>query len=188
EAFASDLSRAYETGKIIAEPHGIIPVPDKALREISAGKWENEEFSKIEEIYGADFGVWQNDIMNARPTGGESVRELAKVRVTKEVWRLAALCDSKTVLVATHATPIRMLLREWVNIGVLRRPEVGQQRVGDDRGVRRRKAHGRGHKGLGEQLSLRRRDRPAAECLMYAERNGHGRMYDIGKNAVCLGS
>ena len=118
EAFASDLSRAYETGKIIAEPHGIIPVPDKALREISAGKWENEEFSKIEEIYGADFSVWQNDIMNARPTGGESVRELAE-RVTKEVWRLAALCDGKTVLVATHATPIRMLLREWVNIGAL---------------------------------------------------------------------
>ena len=38
EAFASDLSRAYETGKIIAEPHGIIPVPDKALREIGVFK------------------------------------------------------------------------------------------------------------------------------------------------------
>ena len=117
-AFASDLSRAYETGKIIAEPHGIVPEPDQALREISAGKWENEEFSVIEKTYGADFGVWQNDIMNARPTGGESVRELAE-RVTREVWRLAALCDGKTVLIATHATPIRMLLREWMSMGAL---------------------------------------------------------------------
>lgn len=110
--YASDLCRAYETGRIIAEPHGLKPIPDPELREIHAGKWENEEFTKIEKLYHSDWIVWQQDIYNSRPTGGESVKELYE-RVNREVWRLAELHDDQTLLIATHATPIRMLMRYW---------------------------------------------------------------------------
>ena len=110
--YASDLSRAYETGRIIAAPHGLTPIPDPELREIRAGKWENEKFEKIDELYHSDWVVWQRDIYNSRPTGGESVRELYE-RVNREVWRLASLHDNQTLLIATHATPIRMLMRYW---------------------------------------------------------------------------
>lgn len=117
-AFASDLSRAYETGSIIAAPHGLVPIKDKNLREIFAGKWENAEFTEIERLYPDDWHMWQNDTFASRPTGGESVVELA-IRVTSEIWKLAAENDNKTVLVATHATPIRALMREWMTIGAL---------------------------------------------------------------------
>ena len=43
-AYASDLIRAYETGAIIALPHGLTPIPDPKLREIFAGKWEDRPF------------------------------------------------------------------------------------------------------------------------------------------------
>ena len=115
-AYASDLSRAYETGSIIAAPHGLVPIPDRALREIFAGKWENVEFSKIEELYPEDWRVWRDDAFRSRPTGGESVEELS-VRVTSEVWRIAEENAGMTVLVATHATPIRVLIHEWERIG-----------------------------------------------------------------------
>ena len=115
-AYASDLSRAYETGSIIAAPHGLVPIPDIALREISAGKWENMEFTRIEELYPEDWRVWRDDAFSSRPTGGESVMELYE-RVTSEVWRIAAENRGKTVLVATHATPIRALKREWSEMG-----------------------------------------------------------------------
>ena len=117
-AYASDLVRAYETGAIIAAPHGLVPIKDKKLREIFAGKWENEEFSKIEELYPDDWKLWREDIFASRPTGGESVSELFH-RITSEVWSIASENDGKTVLVATHATPIRALMREWQELGSL---------------------------------------------------------------------
>lgn len=118
-AYASDLSRAYETGRIIAAPHGLVPIKDKNLREVFAGKWENAEFTEIERLYPDDWHMWQNNIFASRPTGGESVAELA-IRVTSEIWKLAAVNDGKTVLIATHATPIRALMREWMTIGALK--------------------------------------------------------------------
>lgn len=116
-SYASDLCRAYETGKIIAEPHGITPIPDKELREIFAGKWEDMVFEDIAEKYPESFGIWMNDIVNSTPDGGESVRHLAE-RIKNEVWRIAAENDGKTVLIAIHATPIRALQCEWQGLDV----------------------------------------------------------------------
>ena len=111
-AYASDLCRAYETGKIISEPHGLSPIPSKELREIFAGEWENMGFEEIYEKYPETFGIWMHDIVNSTPDGGEPVRHLAE-RIKREVWRIAEENDGKTVLVAIHATPIRALQCEW---------------------------------------------------------------------------
>lgn len=111
-AYASDLKRAYETGEIIAAPHGLKPVPDTELREIFAGDWEDMVFEDICVKYPETFGIWMNDIVNSTPDNGEAVRHLAK-RISDEVWRIAEENDGKTVLVAIHATPIRALECEW---------------------------------------------------------------------------
>lgn len=113
-AYASSLCRAFETGEIIAAPHGLKVIPEPSLREINAGEWENLEFTSILEKYGEDFGIWMNDLVNSRPTGGESVRELA-ARIDAAVWEIAEENDGKTVLIATHATPIRSLIPGWLN-------------------------------------------------------------------------
>ena len=111
-AYASDLIRAYETGKIIAECHGLIPTPCEGLREIYAGEWEDCPFEMLVSKFSESFGVWMRDIAASRPDGGESVAELA-ARVSDTVWHLAAEDDKKTLLIATHATPIRALECEW---------------------------------------------------------------------------
>ena len=111
-AYASSLIRAYETGKIIAEPHGLVPIPSDDLREIFAGDWENMGFEDICAKYPETFGIWMHDIVNSTPDNGEPVRHLAK-RISDEVWRIAEENDGKTVLVAIHATPIRALQCEW---------------------------------------------------------------------------
>ncbi len=116
-AYASDLCRAYETGRIVAELHGITPVPDKELREIFAGEWENMVFEEIAEKYPKTFDTWMHDIVNSAPDGGESVRHLAE-RIKNEVWRIAAENEGKTVLIAIHATPIRVLQCEWEGIEI----------------------------------------------------------------------
>ena len=90
-AYASDLSRAYETGEIIAAPHGLVPVPENGLREVFAGEWENMPFTELPVRFAADFSVWMTDIGKSRPTGGESV---------------------------AHATPIRAMQCDWAGVGI----------------------------------------------------------------------
>lgn len=111
-AYASDLIRAFETGKIVAEPHGLELIPDRELRELYAGEWENMKFGDLPVRFPESIRVWVTDIGNAHPDGGESVRELYE-RISRAVWRIAEENEGKTVLIATHATPIRTLTCEW---------------------------------------------------------------------------
>ena len=107
-AYASDLRRAYDTAAIIAAPHGLLPTPTPAFREIFAGEWEGRRFTDLETEYAADYAVWRGDIGHARPTGGESVVELG-TRIASAVTRLLRAHEGKTVLIGTHATSIRVM-------------------------------------------------------------------------------
>lgn len=122
-AYASDLKRAYETGAIIAEPHGLTPIPSVNLRENNAGLWECRPFAELPEKYPEIFATWRNDVYNAILPEGESVKDLTR-RIHDEVWRIATENDGKTVLVAFHATPIRTLNCEWIGIPYERMNEV----------------------------------------------------------------
>ena len=106
--YASDLKRAFKTGKAIGDLLGIDPIPDRRLREISAGKWEGVRFDDIAVKYAEDYAVWLNDMGNARCTGGESTRELGE-RILAALTDIAKQNEGKTILIATHATPIRVM-------------------------------------------------------------------------------
>ena len=107
KVYASDLKRAYKTGKCFADMAGVEIVKSSQLREISAGEWDGKKFSDVMKIYEKDYEVWLSDIGNARCTGGESVKELGE-RVMGELLKIAKENEGKTVLIATHATPIRV--------------------------------------------------------------------------------
>ena len=106
--YASDLSRAWQTAEHIASVKDLSIIADPLLREIFAGKWENELFENIYKLYGEEFRIWLNDIGNSKCTGGESFRDLYK-RITTEVTRIAEASNGLTVCLATHATPIRCM-------------------------------------------------------------------------------
>lgn len=108
KVYASDLKRAYVTGKCTADLAGVEIVPDKNLREICAGKWDGMKFDDIITTYSDDYSVWMNDIGKARATDGESVAELCE-RVMGKLAEIATENDGKTIVVATHATPIRVI-------------------------------------------------------------------------------
>lgn len=105
--YASDLKRAYHTALPAAELFGLPVNKRTGLRELFAGEWETLTFDEILEQYPRDFEVWQNDFSNARCTDGESVFELYD-RVCAEMLSIAAENDGRSVLIATHATPIRV--------------------------------------------------------------------------------
>lgn len=114
--YASDLQRAYDTARHVADKFGLPVFPIPAFREIYAGEWEGRPFDEVADIFAVDYATWRENIGYARCTAGESFLEL-QARCTAAVARLVAMQQGKTVVVATHATPIRALECAWAGVG-----------------------------------------------------------------------
>ena len=106
--YSSGLLRTTETVLPTAEALGMPVLFDLGLREIFAGDWEGLKFSEIHERYRESFDTWLHDLANVRCDGGESIEELF-ARVTSAVCALGEANDGKTLLLATHATPLRVI-------------------------------------------------------------------------------
>ena len=112
---ASDLRRAFDTAKHVADTRGMEVIPCPGMREIFAGEWEGKRFEDRPVQYPEDFGVWMNDIGHAVCTGGEAVADLRR-RVRETVETLVRTYPGKTVCIGTHATPIRVMQCVWNGI------------------------------------------------------------------------
>ena len=108
KVYASDLVRAGETGQILAEILGCPLETDKGLREIYAGAWQEKTFDYLTERYPQAYGVWRQDIGKAQCPEGESVAEMG-LRVREALTRICRDNPGKTLVIATHATPIRAM-------------------------------------------------------------------------------
>ena len=106
--YASDLQRAYHTALPIAEAFDLEVTKTEQLREVFAGHWQGQSFDVLETQYAQSYWTWRNDIGNGHPEGGESVAEVSQ-RVWDAVSEIVQKEDGKTVVIATHATPIRCM-------------------------------------------------------------------------------
>ena len=106
--YSSGLLRTTQTVQPTADALGLPVIAEHGLREIYAGAWEGMKFADIFNQYNDDFSVWLNDLANVRCTGGESAKELFE-RVSETIARLGRENDGKTLLLATHATPMRVV-------------------------------------------------------------------------------
>lgn len=107
--YSSDIRRAHSTALHTANRKNMEVIPSTGMREIRAGKWEQMKFTDIAVEYPEAFNTWYNDISKCRCPEGEAVAELYE-RVIKTFKELVAENDGKTIMIATHATPIRSLL------------------------------------------------------------------------------
>nr|WP_037801339.1 histidine phosphatase family protein [Streptomyces sp. LaPpAH-108] len=107
---ASPLARTRETAGIVAARLGLEVTVDDGLRETDFGAWEGLTFGEVRERYPDDLNAWLAD-PTVRPTGdGESFTETAE-RIETARARLVAAHAGRTVLLVTHVTPIKTLLR-----------------------------------------------------------------------------
>lgn len=104
--YSSDLKRAAAVGNAVAALTGIPMHPDQQLREIHAGLWEGASFEDLTEAF-PSYAVWRNDIGNAKCDEGESVAQLQQ-RIVGRLEAIAKDHPNQTVVIATHATPIRV--------------------------------------------------------------------------------
>ncbi|GAB1821824.1 bifunctional RNase H/acid phosphatase [Herbidospora sp. RD11066] len=110
---SSPLGRARQTAEAVAKTTGLPVHVDEDLRETDFGAWEGRTFAEIQERWPHEMTAWLNDPAVA-PPGGESF-QTAGHRVQRARERLLAGHPGETVLVVSHVTPIKLLVRYALN-------------------------------------------------------------------------
>ncbi len=121
--YSSDLKRAYDTAKPVSDITGLKIVSTKELREIFAGDWQGLCFDELQSRYADGYRVWLENIGQAICPHGETVQELAE-RIWQEILKIAKDNDGKTVVVVTHATPLRTLICRWKGLPIENMKEI----------------------------------------------------------------
>lgn len=112
---SSPLSRAYDTAAAAADALGLPVQVDDDLIETDFGEWEGLTFPEAAQRHPDIHGRWLRDT-SLQPPGGESFDEVAH-RVQRVRDRLIADHGESTVLVVSHVTPIKTLLRMALGAG-----------------------------------------------------------------------
>jgi probable phosphoglycerate mutase len=106
---ASPMLRTRETAAAAAAVLGLPVEIDDGLIETAFGDWDGHTFAEIQERWGDELTAWLADSAVA-PPGGESMDSVFE-RVTSARDRLLATYAGQTVLVVSHVTPIKMMVR-----------------------------------------------------------------------------
>lgn len=112
---SSPLARAYDTAKAAADALGLSVSVDEDLIETDFGEWEGLTFPEAAQRHPEVHGRWLRDTSLPAP-GGESFDEVS-LRVQRLRDRLIAEHGESTVLVVSHVTPIKTLLRLALGAG-----------------------------------------------------------------------
>ena len=104
-------SRARATAEAIGKSLGLDPVVDEAIAEIDFGDWEGRTFAEIREQWPDELARWTGNPDLAPPGGGESFTS-AFARVGAWRQRTVEAHPGETIVVVSHVTPIKALLRE----------------------------------------------------------------------------
>lgn len=111
----SPLRRARQTADAAAAALGVPPVVEDRLRENDFGDWEGMSFGEVRERWPTEMADWLASSEQA-PPGGESFAATAR-RVSAARDDIVARYGAVTVLLVSHVTPIKSLVREALGSG-----------------------------------------------------------------------
>ena len=107
--YASPLDRTMETATILARPHGLTPIQQDGLREISHGHWEGMTRKSVEESFRDEYLSWESDPFTFAPQGGESgISVLA--RALPIIREIVVNHEEKNIVVVSHKATIRLII------------------------------------------------------------------------------
>ncbi|QGN47514.1 bifunctional RNase H/acid phosphatase [Micromonospora sp. WMMD558] len=113
---SSPLSRCTHTAEAIAAALGGLPVRlDDDLVECDFGAWEGRTFAEVREGWAGEMDAWLASTKVA-PPDGESFAEVA-ARSRRAVDGLRQAYRGETVVVVSHVSPIKLILRDALGAG-----------------------------------------------------------------------
>ncbi|MFF4447820.1 bifunctional RNase H/acid phosphatase [Streptomyces sp. NPDC001502] len=107
---SSPLLRCRETAQAVADRLGLTVTVEEGLREVDFGAWEGLTFAEVQQRFPDDLQAWL-DSPKAAPTGGGESFMSATRRISATRDRLLSAHAGRTVLLVTHVTPVKILVR-----------------------------------------------------------------------------
>ena len=114
---SSPLPRAMQTAQPIADALGTSVARADGMTEVDFGEWEGLTFAEVADRYPGQLRAWSSSTRTA-PPGGESFDE-ASLRVLAARDELVETYSQSTVVVVTHVTPIKLLVRDVLQAGAV---------------------------------------------------------------------
>ena len=106
---SSPLVRTQQTAAAAAAALGLEVEVDDGITECAFGDWEGLTFAEVESTWPDALAAWLGSTSVA-PPGGESFDEVTR-RVQRSRDRIREAHPGRTVLVVSHVTPIKTLVR-----------------------------------------------------------------------------
>jgi probable phosphoglycerate mutase len=106
---SSPMVRTKQTAAAVAETLGLDVKVEKGWVECSFGDWDGHTFAEVQQKWPDALNAWMGSTTVA-PPGGESFDACAR-RARSARDGLLAAYPGKTVLVVTHVTPIKLMVR-----------------------------------------------------------------------------
>lgn len=114
-AYASPLSRSYETAKMCADYHGLEVNKDERLLEINHGKWEGLFAAEIAEQYPDLLERWRTTVVDVQMPDGECIEDV-RARSMAAFKEYAEKHQGQTVLVVAHDAVNKAVLCDILEI------------------------------------------------------------------------
>ena len=112
---SSPLQRAQQTAKKLADRIGLEVVTHQGLIETDFGTWEGLTFAEASEQDPEVHRRWLGDT-SVKPPNGESFDEV-HARVRKARADIISRYGGKTLVLVSHVTPIKTMLRQALDVG-----------------------------------------------------------------------
>jgi probable phosphoglycerate mutase len=115
--YSSDLLRAWETARTIADATGQTAQAAKSLRERGFGVFEGKTFPQIETLWPEQAQCWRKRDPHWKPEGGESLQELQR-RINDAITELAQRHLGEQIVLVAHGGVLDVLYRSATGQGL----------------------------------------------------------------------
>ncbi|AFV12806.1 phosphoglycerate mutase [Thermacetogenium phaeum DSM 12270] len=113
--YAGPLSRARETARIIAGPHGLPVVIVEGLNDLDYGSWQGLSHQEVRECYPDVYWQWVSRPHAVRFEGGESLDD-ARRRAVAALEEIAARHRGQNVVAVSHRVINKILLLAFLGL------------------------------------------------------------------------
>lgn len=113
--YASNMQRALDTARFIAQVHAMEVTPVPGLREVAHGKWDGLTHDEVVKLYPQQVEAYNRDPYHFAPEGDES-GEAVLARATPALQQLVRAHPNQNIVVVAHKTTNRLLICHFVGI------------------------------------------------------------------------